>query len=170
MARRAARSRLGPGPGAVREGDGDPGRGGDAHSEKATLRWMTIRATALTTKVRMNRTSPAAMKAPVFWAESNSPALLAIRDAKVSPPLNKDHDQGVPGASEDTMKVTAMVSPRARPRASIAALMTPGFPKGGTAVRTVSQVVAPSASAASRWLVGVCAKTSRDSAVTMAGP
>ena len=60
-----------------------------------------------------------------------------------------------------------MVSPRARPRPSIEAEMTPGRPKGSTAVRMISQRVAPSASAASMCAVGVWAKTSRLRAVTI---
>ena len=72
-----------------------------------------------------------------------------------------------PRASVETMNVTAMVSPRARPRASIAALITPGRPNGSTAVRIISQRVAPRASAPSLCATGVCANTSRESAVTM---
>ena len=37
--------------------------------------------------------------------------------------------------------------------------------KGSTAIRTISQRVAPSASAASSWSFGVCRKTSRQIAV-----
>ena len=45
------------------------------------------------------------------------------------------------------MSRTAIVSPRARPRPSIEAEITPGRPKGSTAVRIISQRVAPRASA-----------------------
>ena len=65
-------------------------RSSGAHSVNAFLRSMTMRATALTTKVRTKSTSPAAMNAPVLAGVSNSPALLAILEAKVSPPLNSD--------------------------------------------------------------------------------
>ena len=92
---------------------------------------------------------------------------MAIRDANVSPPLNSENDQGVPSASLETRKVTAMVSPSARPRASIEAEMTPGRPNGRTAVRIISHRVAPSASAPSLWVTGVWANTSRDRAVTI---
>jgi hypothetical protein len=37
------------------------------------------------------------MKAPVFCGESNSAALLAMREAKVSPPLNSDQVQSARG-------------------------------------------------------------------------
>ena len=47
----------------------------------------------------------------------------------------------------------------------MAAEMTPGLPNGNTAVRIISHFVAPRASAPSLWVVGVCANTSRDSAV-----
>ena len=60
-----------------------------------------------------------------------------------------------------------MVSPSARPRPSIEAEMTPGRPKGSTAVRIISHRVAPSARAPSLWAVGVWSKTSRESAVTI---
>ena len=65
------------------------------------------------------------------------------------------------------MMVTAMVSPSARPSASIAAEITPGRPNGSTAARIISHLVAPRASAPSLCVTGVCAKTSRDSAVTI---
>ena len=45
------------------------------------------------------------------------------------------------------------------------AAMTPGWPYGSTAVRIISHLVAPRASAASSFIVGVCRKTSRDSEV-----
>ena len=115
----------------------------------------------------MNSTNPAAMKAPVFCGESNSAALLAMREANVSPPLNSDAVHAVFWAKVDTMKVTAIVSPRARPSASMAALITPGRPKGRTAVRIISQRVAPNAKAPSLCVVGVWAKTSREIAVTI---
>ena len=60
---------------------------------------------------------------------------------------------------------TAIVSPRARPRPSIDALMTPERPNGMTAVRTISQRVAPRARAASSCRRGVWRKTSRATAV-----
>ena len=43
------------------------------------------------------------------------------------------------------MIITAIVSPSARPRPSIEALITPERPYGSTAVRIISQRVAPSA-------------------------
>src|SRR5699024_7132517 len=61
-----------------------------AHSVKAFLRSMTMRATALTAKVSTNSTSPAAMYAPVFCGLSNSLAPPAIFEAKVEPPLKID--------------------------------------------------------------------------------
>ena len=60
---------------------------------------------------------------------------------------------------------TAIVSPRARPRPSMAAEMMPGRANGSTAVRTISQRVAPRARAASSCSRGVCRNTSRDRAV-----
>ena len=57
-----------------------------------------------------------------------------------------------------------MVSPRARPKPSTVALMTPDLPKGSTAIRIISQRVAPSARAASRCVCGTCRNTSREMA------
>ena len=65
----------------------------------------------------------------------------------------------------DRMIATAIVSPSARPRPSIAPLTIPERPNGSTAMRIISQRVAPSASAASSCSRGVCRKTSRESAV-----
>ena len=45
--------------------------------------------------------------------------------------------------------------------------MTPGRPNGSTAVRIISQRVAPRASAASLCVAGVWANTSRERAVTI---
>src|SRR5664280_470369 len=90
-----------------------------------------------------------------------------MTDAKVWPPLNSDQVHRAPGARAETRKVTAMVSPSARPRASMAAEITPGLPNGNTAVRIISQRVAPRASAPSLWGRGVWSKTSRLSAVTI---
>src|SRR3712207_3105481 len=65
----------------------------------------------------------------------------------------------------DSTMATAIVSPRARPRPSIDALITPERPNGRTAMRIISQRVAPRASAASSCSLGVCRKISRDTAV-----
>ena len=65
------------------------------------------------------------------------------------------------------MIVTAIVSPSARPRPSIAPLMTDDLPNGRTVIRIISQRVAPSASAPSWSLRGVCEKTSRATAETI---
>ena len=43
--------------------------------------------------------------------------------------------------------------------------MMPGLPNGSTAVRIISQWVAPRARAPSLWAVGTCWKTSREIAV-----
>ena len=60
---------------------------------------------------------------------------------------------------------TAIVSPSARPSPSMDADTMPLRPNGSTAIRIISQRVAPSASAASSWSVGVCRKISRQMAV-----
>ena len=61
--------------------------------------------------------------------------------------------------------VTAIVSPNARPRPSRLAPAIPGAERFSTAMRSISQRVAPSASAASFSPTGATAKTSRQMAV-----
>jgi hypothetical protein len=63
--------------------------------------------------------------------------------------------------------VTAIVSPIARPRPSIAAPAMPAREYGRIAVRIISQRVAPRASAASLWSAGTVAITSRVIAETI---
>ncbi len=62
---------------------------------------------------------------------------------------------------------TAIVSPSARPRPSIAPPVMPGREYGSTAMRIISQRVAPSASAASLCSAGTVAITSRAIAETI---
>ena len=91
---------------------------------------------------------------------------MAIFEANVSPPAKIDEFHGSLPFGTDRMISTATVSPSARPRPSIEALTTPDRPYGSTAIRIISHRVAPSASAPSRWAIGVCAKISRLIAVT----
>ena len=58
-------------------------------------------------------------------------------------------------------KVTAMVSPKARPRPSMMPPTTPVLVYGSTTLNTTSQVVEPSAYADSFSMVGVTSNTSR---------
>jgi hypothetical protein len=67
----------------------------------------------------------------------------------------------------ERMIVTAIVSPRARPRPSMAPLITEERPNGRTVIRIVSQRVAPSACAPSCSRRGACAKASRATAETI---
>src|SRR6266496_1869927 len=142
-------------------------RGDRAHAVNSLRRLTTLRAAALTANVSTNSTRPAAMKAPVRLGSLNSAALLAIFDANVSPPLKIEKEKGAPLPRLDRMSITAIVSPSARPRPSIAPLIKPGRPCGSTASRIISQRVAPSAQAASMFSVGVRSKTSRPIAVTI---
>src|SRR5262249_62386745 len=88
-------------------------------------------------------------------------ALFAIFEANVSPPLKIEKVNGEPGDGLDRMSMTAIVSPSARPRPSIEPLMRPGRPYGSTAMRIISQRVAPSAHAASMFCGGGRSNTSR---------
>src|SRR5262249_61817766 len=92
-------------------------------------------------------------------------ALFAIFEANVSPPLKIEKVNGEPGDGLDRMSMTAIVSPSARPRPSIEPLMRPGRPYGSTAIRIISQRVAPSAHAASMFCGGGRSNTSRLMAV-----
>ena len=73
-------------------------------------------------------------------------------------PLTTSEAVRTPG---ERIMATAMVSPSARPRPSIVAETIPDLPKGSTAMRIISQRVAPSASAASSCSRGVWRKISR---------
>src|ERR1700743_3392121 len=64
----------------------------------------------------------------------------------------------------ERMIATAIVSPSARPRPSIAPEITEERPNGSTVVRIISQRVAPRACAPSCRLRGGCEKTSRATA------
>ena len=70
-------------------------------------------------------------------------------------------------AESPITRVTAIVSPIARPSPSIDAPTIPEREYGRIAVRIISQRVAPSASAASLWSGGTVAITSRVIAETI---
>ena len=115
----------------------------------------------LTTSVIANRTRPIEMS-----SERRRPAasgkLWAISAAIVWLP---DRSSDTISPPEDRTMATAIVSPRARPRPSMTADTMPEVPNGRTAMRIISQRVAPSASAASSCRRGVWRKTSRTSEV-----
>ncbi len=112
-----------------------------------------------TSSVIRNRTSPEAMSAPRPVSVA-SPKPLAMLAAMLFPfgPSTWNVTVNVAGK----ISATAMVSPMARPRPSIAALMTPGRPNGSTDILIISQRVAPSASAASSCAFGTWRNTSRE--------
>src|SRR6266516_304477 len=124
-------------------------------------RQIRMRATALTATVSTNRINPTANSADRYMFVVASLNSLAIAAAIV-----------YAGCSSETPMswrlpitiVTAIVSPSARPRPRMIAPMRPARPYGSTAERTVSQRVAPIASAASRCAVGTARSTSRDTA------
>ena len=69
--------------------------------------------------------------------------------------------------SRPRMTATAIVSPRARPRPSMDAPMSPPRPNGSTTVRIICALVAPRARAPSRSPGGARLKTSRATDATM---
>src|SRR5215213_3903256 len=126
---------------------------------------MTARAAMLVTRVIANSTSPVAIRALIARPEDSgkSRAMLAaivegfawlIRLKLTAPETER-------------MIVTAIVSPRARPRPSMAPLITEDLPNGRTVIRIISHRVAPSAWAPSVSLRGVWAKASRAIAETI---
>src|SRR5690554_5447738 len=131
--------------------------------EKSLRRATMARATKLTTKVITNSASPVAMSTETLSpAASGNWAAMFAAIVWCWPGLSRKNENSRPG---DRTIRTAIVSPRARPRPSIAAEITPERPNGRTAVRIISQRVAPSASAASSCRRGVWRNTSRATAV-----
>src|SRR5205807_892483 len=124
-------------------------------------RHTSRRAIALMMTVITNSRKPTSKRAERYMVVVASLNSLAMAAAIVKP-----------GCSTETLMscrlpismVTAMVSPSARPRPSMIAPMMPARPYGRTADHTASQRVAPSPSAASRWLPGTARSTSRDTA------
>lgn len=119
---------------------------------------MISRAAPLTSSVMTNSTRPEAISAsrPISVASLNLPAMFW---AKVPPP-GSSRLALIVKLGESTM-ATAIVSPRARPRPSIDAEITPERPNGSTDMRMTSQRVAPRARAASSCIRGTWRNTSR---------
>ena len=106
----------------------------------------------------MKSTKPAASRAE-SWEVLASPKRPAISELTVVVPISRI--RGLISNAGETIRTTAMVSPRARPRPSIVPPMMPPRPKGSTTEVTIPHLVAPSASAASFSPGGVCEKTWR---------
>src|SRR5699024_7142781 len=141
-------------------------RGEDGHQlapENSARRLMTHRAMRFTPKVTANRMRPEAISAstPVLPASGRWLAMFAAIDW-CWPGWSRKKLIAYPG--ESTIS-TAIVSPSARPRPSIAAEMMPERPNGRTAWRIISHRVAPRAREASSCSRGVCRNTSRMVAV-----
>src|SRR5208337_342944 len=120
------------------------------------------RAAARTMNVMTNRMKPRASSDAVKRPGSASANWLAIIAEMVVPWARMDDWILV---ALPMTKVTAIVSPSARPRASITPPITPTRVKGMTMLPTTSKVVAPTPYAASFNTVGTVSKTSRDTAV-----
>ena len=106
---------------------------------------MTARAAMLTTSVTANRTRPAAISALTSRPEDSgksSAMFAAIVDG-----FAELIRLNVTSPETDSTIATAIVSPSARPRPSIDALIMADRPNGRTVMRIISQRVAPSASA-----------------------
>jgi hypothetical protein len=128
------------------------------------LRRATIaRAAMLTARVMTNSASPVAMSVltPSGFASGNCSAMFAAI-VWCWPACSRANEYSAPGLR---IMSTAMVSPSARPRPSMAAETMPDRPNGRTAIRIISQRVAPRASAASSCSRGAWRNTSRHTAV-----
>src|SRR5262245_23767964 len=132
---------------------------------RALWRFRSRCPSALTTSVIANRTRPVATSTLTSSPDDSgnvSAMLAAIVDGlaeliwlSVTPP------------ETDRISATAMVSPSARPSPSSPALTMAERLNGRTAMRIISQRVAPRPNAASSSLRGVCRNTSRASALTI---
>src|SRR5271165_232606 len=124
---------------------------------RSSLRSMAC-AAAITEKVMRNNNSPSAMSEEVYRSPTASVNSLAMAEEIV-----------VPGASSEELmrcalpitKVTAMVSPRARPKPSMIPPTIPTRECGTTTFHITSQVVAPSPYPDSLSMGGTVSKTSR---------
>src|SRR6185436_15492771 len=138
--------------------------GGHQFAPENSRRRLTIaRAAALTSRVMTKSTRPEAMSA--FTASPDDSGNCSAMLAAIVDGLFELIRLTVTAPDTESTMATAIVSPSARPSPSIAPLTTPERPNGSTAIRIISQRVAPSASAASSCSFGVWRKTSRDTAV-----
>ena len=99
-------------------------------------------AVKLMIKVRANRARPAAISAEMPKAEE-SPTMLAMRADTELPPVWRMWRLAV--KTGEMIRITTMVSPRARPSPSMVPPMIPPFPKGSTTDRIIPHRVAPRA-------------------------
>src|SRR5581483_11219826 len=108
-------------------------------------RYTKRRAAMLTIRVMAKRIRPEAIRAS--WpAGPASPNLVAMLAAMVLPPGSRMFQVMLNVA--DRTRATAIVSPRARPRPSMTAPVSPPRAGGSTAILMTSQRVAPRAMAA----------------------
>src|SRR5699024_5241094 len=113
----------------------------------AFLAWLLTMALAitLTTRVMTNSIKPAAISSDCRCPNASG-KFRAISDGIVALAPEVSNDQENPPG--DNTMVTAMVSPSARPRASMIEEMMPARAKGKTVILIISQRVAPSPRAA----------------------
>src|SRR5262245_33206220 len=128
-------------------------------------RAITMRAAMFTSSVITNSTRPEAIS--VFTATPDDSGKLSAMSAAIVDGFAWLIRLNVTSPDTERMIATAIVSPRARPRPSMAPLITADLPNGRTVILIISQRVAPSASAPSWSLRGVCEKTSRATADTI---
>src|SRR5207244_8340347 len=135
------------------------------HGHRATVRFTIRRARTLTRIATMRRTNPTTKRDSRWNGSVASVNSLAIT-LDIVAPWPRMLGLILRTLLPMTM-VTAMVSPNARPSPSIEAPMTPDLERGRTAAWSISQRVAPSASAPSLSPIGAVLKTSRQIAVTI---
>src|SRR5699024_1478768 len=129
--------------------------------ENSLWRLTIQRAIMFTTRVMMKSMRPAAMSSDCRIPNASG-KFSAISEGIVWLPEEMRLRVNTP---PDRTRVTAIVSPSARPRPSMTEEMMPARAKGKTVILIISHWVAPSARAASSCSLGVCRKISRQSAV-----
>src|SRR5579859_1140488 len=111
-----------------------------APERRSSLRSIAC-AAAITVNVIRNNSNPSAMSAEVYMSPTASVNSLAIAEEMVVPGANKDE---LMRWALPITKVTAMVSPSARPNPSMMPPTIPTRECGTTTFQMTSQVVAPS--------------------------
>src|SRR5699024_3295505 len=138
------------------------GDGGVCSGHSSQLSFTEFLATMARATMFARRVMTKSTRPTVMSSDRRRPAasgkFCAISEAMVWLPLTTSEAVRTPG---ERIMATAMVSPSARPSPSMVAETMRDLPKGSTAMRIISQRVAPRARAASSCRRGVWRKISR---------
>src|SRR5579863_4846331 len=136
---------------------------GNTPLPRAVVTRIRSRASPFSTNVKRKSTRPSSIRALKYKFPVASENSLASTAAIEYPGENRD--AAILGLLPMTM-VTAMVSPSARASARNTEPKMPILAAGTTTFQVDSHLVAPRASAASRWSRGIASRTSRDTEST----